>query len=81
MTENSDSDDEIMVFRFDENVNSKQEVAISAVQFTKYTGLPNNIVDKISSFLGHKLPEPSPSPRILGIQSLSDTIAFVNHST
>tara|TARA_B100000497_G_C7504224_1_gene307608 strand:- start:387 stop:626 length:240 start_codon:yes stop_codon:yes gene_type:complete len=72
MTENSDNDDQIMVFCFDEDLNSKQEVSISAVQFTKYTGLPNNIVDKISSFLGHKLPEPSPSPRTLGIQSLSN---------
>ena len=72
MTENSDNDDQIMVFCFDEDLNSKQEVSISAVQFTKYTGLPNNIVDKISSFLGYKLPEPSPSLRTLGIQSLSN---------
>jgi len=72
MTENSDNDDQIMVFCFDEDLNSKQEVSISAVQFTKYTGLPNNIVDKISSFLGYKLPEPSTSPRTLGIQSLSN---------
>jgi hypothetical protein len=70
MTENSDNDDQIMVFCFDEDLNSKQEVSISAVQFTKSTGLSNDLVDKISSFLGYKLPEPSPSPRTLGIQSL-----------
>ena len=70
MTENSDSDDEIMVFHFDEEGNGKQKVDISTEQFAKSTGLSNDLVDKISSFLGYKLPEPSPSPRTLGIQSL-----------
>jgi hypothetical protein len=76
MTENSDSDDEIMVFHFDEEGNGKQKVDISTEQFAKSTGLSNNLVDKISGFLGCELPKPGPSPRILGIQLLSNTIKF-----